>query len=197
MDESVATLLALMPPLGGSPEPIDWHPVDTTTGRYLPGDFRDFMDHFGPGSIDRFLVILVPDQMDPGRPSGRMSEETLNARGNWDEEGGPEGLGDEDRQSLVAWGVDGFANIYCWLTSDDDLSTWPVVVWRENDVQWSVYEVGMAEFLLKVLNAQLSDDCLDGLPIWGKTTARFISHKERLRLRGLGINAWTGEVRSS
>ncbi|MDI2130542.1 hypothetical protein [Yinghuangia seranimata] len=194
MNSFVAELLALMPPLGGSPERVEWEPVDVTTGKRLPDDYLDFLAHYGPGSIERFLGVAVPDAMpDPGRVSGWTSEETANARGAWEDNGGPAEVDDATEESVVAWGADGFADIYCWITSGEDPNAWPVLVWRDTYLDWCLYPMGMAEFLLKTLRAELPDDRLNELRIWGKSNPRYISYKESSRLRVLGVNAWTGE----
>jgi hypothetical protein len=51
----------------------------------------------------------------------------------------------------------------------------------------------MAEFLLKVFWAELDENPLGDVALWGNASPVFISQAEEQRLRASGIDPWTGE----
>ncbi|WP_329111977.1 hypothetical protein [Streptomyces sp. NBC_01353] len=58
-------------------------------------------------------------------------------------------------ESIVAWGVTSGADIYCWVTADDDPDRWPVLVCgRHTSPEMQLHHLGMAEFLLKLLSGE-------------------------------------------
>ncbi|MGW8726113.1 hypothetical protein ACWGNF_08810 [Streptomyces sp. NPDC055808] len=63
---------------------------------------------------------------------------------------------DVDPGSIVAWGVTSGADIYCWVTTDDDPDRWPVLICgRHTNPKTRLLPLGMAEFLHKLLSDEL------------------------------------------
>ncbi|WP_183069852.1 hypothetical protein [Streptomyces sp. gCLA4] len=59
---------------------------------------------------------------------------------------------DVDPGSIVAWGVTSGADIYCWVTTDDDPDRWPVLTYVRYTDEMQLHPLGMAEFLRRLLN---------------------------------------------
>ncbi len=149
---------------------------------------------YGNGAIDGCLVIVPPEPKDAeSDPStGGMAVETADAEFVWADE--PK----EDRLAgveplLIAWGASADADILCWDASGDDPDAWPVLVWCRGDAIWRRYDCGMVEFLLRVLRADFDECPLSGGHLWGVATAKFLTHKEEIRLWKAGLEPWTGE----
>lgn len=51
----------------------------------------------------------------------------------------------------MAWGVTSGADIYCWVTTNEDPDRWPVLTYVRYADEMQLHPFGMAEFLLKVL----------------------------------------------
>ncbi|GGL80179.1 hypothetical protein GCM10010129_24780 [Streptomyces fumigatiscleroticus] len=79
------------------------------------------------------------------------------------------------------------------MTSERDPQQWPVAVWARQGGGWSVYDCGMADFLLRLLRADFAACPVSDATLWGAGAARFLSFAEEERLREEGLDPWTGE----
>lgn len=150
--DSVAALGQLVPAPHGGDERIDWSEVEAAWGTRFPSDYVRFMQTYGAGTFSETIVVLLPAPRVDGYPGGSgLEEETENARYTWEMEA-DEADFDVDPASIVAWGVTSGADIYCWVTTDDDPDRWPVLVCgRHTNPLLQLHPFGMAEFLHKLL----------------------------------------------
>lgn len=81
----------------------------------------------------------------------------------------------------------------CWLILGPDPDKWPVAVWERGWSRWTVFDCGMAEFLLKLFRAELDKNPLGDVALWDNASPLFISDAEEQRLRDSGVDPWTGE----
>ncbi|MEU8574856.1 SMI1/KNR4 family protein [Streptomyces asoensis] len=185
-------LRQLMPSHPGAGDAVDWIAVERSWGTGFPRDYREFIALYGAGAVDDYLCLLLPE---PRAPEGvepafqGMETETLNALDLWQHKA-PAGSG---RSGLIAWGVDSSADILCWRVIEGDPDAWPVVVWNQDDGAWLEYRCGFAEFLCRVFRAQFDACPLGSTGLWGNASPRFLHHDEESRLRGRGLDPWTGE----
>lgn len=50
-----------MPPPGGhEPEHFDWSRIEDDLGLRLPGDYKRFLEKYGLGKIDNFMIVFHP-----------------------------------------------------------------------------------------------------------------------------------------
>ncbi|UWM48613.1 SMI1/KNR4 family protein [Streptomyces carpaticus] len=175
-------------------DPIDWDVVEGNWGWEFPSDYKEFMDAYGEGSISEFLMILGPCAQ-LADDENRMREESLNAQATWSstvESERPPGV---DADSLVAWGVDGNADILCWSRRGDGPHEWPVVVYRrQKGPAWRVYDIGMADFLVALFDGAFSENPMSGAELWEERNHRFLSSKKEKMAFAAGIDPWTGEA---
>lgn len=183
-----------MPPPAAPDSTVNWGELSRSWGKDFPPDYRRFMDLYGPGTIQRFLVLGAPEPK--GAPSdprtGGTAHETANAILTWTrvrKEPALRGVTPE----LIAWGVDTSADILCWDATDEDPSRWPVLVYNRDDMIWRRYDCGMVEFLLRVLRAEFDECPLGDLSIWGHASVTFLTRKEQERRLKAGFDPWTGE----
>ncbi|GGR46444.1 hypothetical protein GCM10010251_74450 [Streptomyces aurantiogriseus] len=131
---------------------IDWSRVEQIWDIRFPSDYVRFMEAYGPGLVSEAVVVLdpVPRPERPRDGSGLL-EETENARLTWEMEGEDADF-DADPATILAWGVTSGADLYCWLTTDDDPDRWPVLIWgRHTSPAFQLHPFGMAEFLHRLL----------------------------------------------
>ncbi|MFI9781805.1 SMI1/KNR4 family protein [Streptomyces sp. NPDC051956] len=151
---SVAALAQIVPPMHDRYEQIDWSEVEVAGHTRFPSDYVQFMQMFGAGTISDTIVVLRPTS-GGGGPSSRepsMEVETENARCTWEMDG-DEADFDMDPASIVAWGATSGADMYCWVTTDDDPDRWPVLVCgRHTSPLFQMHPFGMVEFLHKLLS---------------------------------------------
>ncbi|WP_328912053.1 MULTISPECIES: SMI1/KNR4 family protein [unclassified Streptomyces] len=187
-------LRGLMPVTAESDTSVDWGRAEESWGKTFPPDYRKFIETYGAGVIENYLVIFKPE-FKGGQPEsdyGGMIPSTLDAEGAWvDYEKSPELQG--AAPELIAWGGDSSADLLCWDASGSDPEAWPVLVWNRDDLLWSRYDCGMVEFLVRMLREEFSECPLGGLSLWGKQPALFLNEREKERLLAQGLDPWTGE----
>ncbi|MFI0729940.1 SMI1/KNR4 family protein [Streptomyces sp. NPDC021225] len=190
-NDSVAALAPLIPVADGVDEGIDWSEVEGIWGRRFPSDYVRFMEVYGAGLVSEEIVILLPvPRAGTYTDASGLGDETENARLAW-EMCGDEADFDVDPGSIVAWGVTTGADIYCWLTTDEDPDRWPVLVCgRHTSPSFQVHSFGMAEFLRRLLgDAEFQEETISvALP----EERAFANWRERERRREAGVNPATG-----
>ncbi|MFE1415281.1 SMI1/KNR4 family protein [Streptomyces sp. NPDC058746] len=152
--EAVAALAELMPVAHGVDERVDWGEVEAAWETRFPSDYVRFMEVYGSGVISGVISILLPSLHVEGYPytdGPGLEDETGIARELWESCRGESDF-DVDLESIVAWGVTSGADIYCWVTTDEDPDRWPVLTYVRYTDEMQLHSLGMAEFLLKVLN---------------------------------------------
>ncbi|MGE7388186.1 SMI1/KNR4 family protein [Streptomyces sp. NPDC004126] len=138
--DAVEALAELMPVTDGVDEHVDWGDVEAVWGTRFPSDYVRFMEVYGAGDISETISILLPAphvegwpyQADPG-----LQDETDF---------------DVDPESIVAWGVPSGADIYSWVTADDDPDRWPVLIFSRGNDAMRLVPLGMAAFLHRLLS---------------------------------------------
>lgn len=89
---------------------------------------------------------------------------------------------DVDPGSIVAWGVSTGADIYCWLTTDDDPDRWPVLVCgRHTSPAFQVHPFGMAEFLQRLLGDATFQE--ETISVTLPEEVSFVNRREQQRRR--------------
>jgi hypothetical protein len=192
-DPNIAALVRVMPPRGSVGASVDWSTVERSWGRRLPADYVAFIETYGGGGIEDYLEVHAPEPLDDRHTFQGMVAETQTARLTWKEYPQADSTSSEEEAPLVAWGTDASADLLCWLTVEPDPDKWPVAIWKRGRNRWTVLDCGMAEFLLKVFRAELDENPLSDVALWGNASPVFISQAEEQRLRASGIDPWTGE----
>ncbi|MEU3776347.1 SMI1/KNR4 family protein [Streptomyces sp. NPDC032472] len=153
--DAVAALAELMPVTHGVDERVDWAEVEAAWGTRFPADYVRFMELYGSGVISDGIDILLPALRADGYPytaGPGLHDETENARYTW-EMCRDDADFDVDPGSILAWGVTSGADIYCWVTTDDDPDQWPVLICgRHTSPEMQLHSLGMAGFLHRLLS---------------------------------------------
>ncbi|TGZ12410.1 hypothetical protein DV517_75050 [Streptomyces sp. S816] len=168
----VDALLRLMPPPQDGGTAIDWEVMARSWGRPFPPDYRRFIEEYGAGTIEDFLVIDAPQLNVPLEEAGLdgMVQETMSAEGVWDmAEKSPEL--EETSPRLISWGVDAAADLMCWDASGEDPATWPVLVFNRSDNLFRRYDCGMAEFLTRMMRGSFPECPLEDDTVWERGEA--------------------------
>lgn len=188
------TLLRIMPPPSAADSTADWDLMAQSWGKRFPTDYRWFMGVYGPGAIEQYLAIVPPETKQRSVSDSRgMMRESIAAKWAWsDTEKPPEYVGRSDPE-LIAWGVDGSADILCWDASGADPDAWPVLVYHRDDDVWRRYDCGFVAFLVRLLQGDLGHNPLGSTGLWGEGSARFMTPAEEQQLLAQGVNPWTGE----
>ena len=193
---AVEALVRIMPPEHGADEGVDWDAVEAQFGTPLPADYRAFMAVYGGGSIGGQLSILPPLQPDDGWDDMAIAGETASLRYYWEQDGGVPGAG-LGADAVLAWGVGSSSpDLLGWLRTGPNPDEWPVVVWRRHvsygEPAFVRFDSGMAEFLRRLLVAELDECPLSDVSLWGRPE-RFVHWREQQRRFRAGLDPITGE----
>ena len=159
MTRPLARLRVLLPapdPAATERAAVDWAAVTSSLGVRLPRDYRDFIDVYGPGTIDDQLDIAAP--LGPGDDVDAPSVLELTPKPsstNWLKATGSEYPLWPEPGALLAWGRyraedDTYGFLY-WLTVGDDPDAWPVVTWRREAARFVQHPPGMVAHLVRLL----------------------------------------------
>jgi hypothetical protein len=133
---------------------VDWESTEARLGLVLPADYRCLVAEWGAGSFDDYLAVN-----EPGHPN-RYVELLHEAEGwRWAME---EIAKDEPLRfpphigvgGLLAWGASGAGDPCFWHVRSEDPASWVVFVQEARGPDWHLYEGGLAEFLVAVLEGR-------------------------------------------
>ncbi|WP_309484479.1 SMI1/KNR4 family protein [Streptomyces himalayensis] len=189
-----AALAQVVPTTQGVDEQIDWSELEEIWGTRFPADYVAFMETYGAGQLSGEIAILLPVPRPDAYSDGTgLRNETLNARGTWKMLGGRAGTAlDVDPDSILAWGVTSGADIYGWLTTDDDPDRWPVLVYgRHTHPTFQIHPFGMAEFLRRLLTDKEFQE--ETISVVLPEEHRFINWRQQKRWLDADLDPSTGE----
>ena len=121
-------------------------------GDGLSSDYRDFVATYGGGSVNASFHIGLPVKIS-NRPSGPLDFEELT-------ELGLELISGEDDEpppadARISWACDAGANHLFWNTTDLNPDNWTVVR-LTRDGEWTDFECGMVEFMIRFLTGSIT-----------------------------------------
>jgi hypothetical protein len=147
----------------GSPsaEESDWDTANSKLGVVVPDDFRDLVD-LGCGGVWYGHIALSR----PGDPIA--DRDLLCARDQfedlkyfWERGELPPVVPMPESVILIAWAsAGGGEGLYWWVDLDDPGAEYPVIVGTEDGHIWERYEMGAAEFLLRLGDRSVVSDIL-------------------------------------
>ncbi|MFD5919599.1 SMI1/KNR4 family protein [Kitasatospora sp. NPDC058201] len=174
----IAALTQLMAPTFGVDEAMDWPSVEERLGIALPSDYKAFMSVYGGGGIDGVLDVFLPlhqdgIQWEPDAIEDRVS----SGQGTW-ESTPAQRRPDVDPAHILPWGTTVGPDLLCWITTDPDPDRWPVLVCGRS-ADWTLFDCGMARFLLRIFTADLAACPLSDASLWGDPSPGFVHWREQ------------------
>ncbi|WP_181188176.1 SMI1/KNR4 family protein [Actinopolyspora mortivallis] len=177
MSSCVGRLKRLLPPPEEAAGAVDWNVVEESLGVRLPSDYKEFMDTYGGGTIEDFLIIYrFADNIEGTLEIWR--NEMWRVRYFWDEV--PEWVILEEKwENILPW-ANTVDDDVCYLLMEprEDPEQWCVVS-RDEDMDWSVFEGSMVEFLEEVVAGRRRESWMPynfpGEEPWFKTTAQYLA----------------------
>ncbi|MFJ9690753.1 hypothetical protein [Kitasatospora sp. NPDC101183] len=182
MHPVVEELARVLPVIGSAGDNVDWGEVSVDWGVGFPGDFRDFTTLFGAGTIDNYIVIGTPVYSASKRGPARLRDLA------------PTGTGDEISDALpytgrlIWWGGSTDAADFYWDVIGAEAEAWPVVV-RSAEGEFTRFECGMAEFLLRMLGPRKQRP-LESPRLYGVPNSRFLHWREDLSTPVTAESPW-------
>lgn len=137
-----------------------WAIFESKGSLRLPNDFKNFISIYGCGAIDDFVWVLNPFSINPNL-NFEKSKFFINAyavmrqdffsdypRPNYPEEG-----------SFLPWAVTDNGETFVWLV-DGEPESWKVAIHSSDQGEEEVYNFGCVEFILKLINREISSKIL-------------------------------------
>ncbi|MFD7098498.1 SMI1/KNR4 family protein, partial [Streptomyces xanthophaeus] len=172
----LGTLLGLLIRKEGSPgQPVDWDAAEALIGHGFPSDYRQFVERLGGGSLEGCLDVRLPlaetDADDGGNRICRIPQEVRAdpLTNRWSD---PAAAATHRIEDMLIWGESSGADTLCWITTGTDPNKWPVAVYNRGNLAWSVYDCGLTEFILRILQAEFDHCPLSDESLVGMETAR-------------------------
>ncbi|WP_340558535.1 SMI1/KNR4 family protein [Streptomyces sp. GSL17-111] len=132
---------------------LSWEPVEQELGTALPADYKEFCACFGAGEFSNYLTVYSVGGTGESQLLSRTSAiwrtlEQLPVTANVYQ---PYGFYRPGASGLLSWGTSVTAAEFFWLVSPGVTpERWPVVA-REEDGEWSTFDVSCAEFVYRLL----------------------------------------------
>lgn len=148
-------LRRIAPPPAEPPAAVDWNAARSALGVGLPPDYTALVDEWGAGTFDDFIAVFAPGHENPHVELVHEAEGWLSALEAQVEDG--EDLPFPPRLApggLLAWGVSGNGDPCFLHMRSEDPARWTVAVQEARGPDWHVFEGGVVDFLVAVLEGR-------------------------------------------
>lgn len=139
------------------PDPANWQEVEKALGTQLPEDYKQFLEVFGTGRIDRFLWVYSPVSKNPFLNLFNERDECAATAFALKRDFGLELLpfpAYPELGGLLPWaGTDNGDRLY-WLTGGKP-DAWPIVVAPAREPEYQRFSMSMTSFLARTLRKRL------------------------------------------
>ncbi len=126
-----------------------------TLGVELPSDYLAFVNPYGAGNVDDFLLVLMPgsenryvDLCRQAAAQGAVLKQLVA------QDLPRTCLPFPSPGGLLPWAITDNGDVCFWRTGDPDPDRWSVVVCDGKMLEWEAFDGGMAQFLHAVLSRQ-------------------------------------------
>jgi hypothetical protein len=153
---SIEKLKELLPYSGNPTRLFDWEKIESLIGMRLPEDYKEFVEFFGGGQIDEFLMILSPFETDEyknlitrislNKENRKILEEQFDQLIPY-----PEFPAEE---SLLQFGITDNGDELFWKVSKN-VDDWIVVVNESRSPEYEEFDLPFGEFLSKLLSREI------------------------------------------
>ena len=161
---------------------VPWTEIESDLSIRFPIDYRNMIEHFGPGTFADVLDVYTPgveNSLLEIRAFTRSNAEAIRSRLPKIAASYPYPIYPDEGYILpAATFVDG-ERVY-WLTGSADSDRWPLLL-RLRGRGWHRFEMSLTEFILKLFGNALSIESLD---YWFDEFPRFIP--DRSEYQGVG-----------
>lgn len=133
-----------------------WDEIELVLGIKLPADYKRFINKYGVGSINDFLWVLNPFTENPNLDLIKKGEEIREAY-NTSKNEFPDDFKHDvfpNKGGLLPCAITDNGDEIYWLTSDTS-DEWNIVVYESRLSDYYEYNMGLAEFLYKVLEKEI------------------------------------------
>ncbi|PJE97224.1 hypothetical protein CUT44_13725 [Streptomyces carminius] len=195
MRNNVERLSDLLTVFGGDAgDNVDWEAIKSCYGTDFPEDYKEFVRLFGNGTIEGMIGIRIPvATSDPMIRRVAPLPAAALASSNLDRWAEPSLASLYRLDQILVWGETDSADTLGWIAKDQNPEKWPLAVYERGDGVWKIYDCGMVEFLVKLLQEEFTECPISDTSLMGITNPRFLHDREEERLAEQGVYPWREE----
>lgn len=176
---SVNEFVAELATRAGSPQSVryDWDAVNSHLGVVIPEDFRELLDKGCGGVWYGHIAVSRPGDPIADRDLLEARDQFEDLKYFWDRGEPPPVVPMPQNVVLIAWASGGAGEgLYWWVDLDDLASEYPVMVGTEDGHAWERYDMGAAEFLLRLGDRSIASDILvpEALDLEGQVFTAYV-----------------------
>lgn len=176
---SVNEFVAELATRAGSPQSVryDWDAVNSHLGVVIPEDFRKLLDKGCGGVWYGHIAVSRPGDPIADRDLLEARDQFEDLKYFWDRGEPPPVVPMPQNVVLIAWASGGAGEgLYWWVDLDDLASEYPVMVGTEDGHAWERYDMGAAEFLLRLGDRSIASDILvpEALDLEGQVFTAYV-----------------------
>lgn len=137
----------------------EWDEIELTLRIKLPTDYKEFINRYGVGSINDFLWVLNPFTQNSNLNLIKKGKEIIEAYDISKKEFPEDFIYDTypSKGGLFPCAITDNGDEIYWVTSNI-VEEWSIVVYESRASDYHEYNMGLAEFLYKILTKEL--ECL-------------------------------------
>ena len=143
----------------------EWNKVQQDHGVVFPGDYIEFIDNYGTGSIDDFLWIYSPWCQNENLnffTSGKMAGTAYRVSHEESPEDFPFAVYPEEGGLLPLGGTDNGDDLY-WLTVGANPEKWKLIIYMDRSEDYLEYDLTMTDFLAGLFSGEVKCEVM---PEW-------------------------------
>ena len=136
-----------------------WNDFENEERIAFPQDYKEIINYYGTGGIGNFLWLLTPFETDENVNYNYKMKLMLNSYTE-SKLKFPEDFKHNvfpEKKGLLPWGYTDNGDELYWET-DDKFEDWKIVIYESRSANFFYYEMGLSEFLYKLICKEINCD---------------------------------------
>ncbi|MEV0775968.1 hypothetical protein [Streptomyces sp. NPDC050428] len=131
-----------------------WDAIERELQAELPIDYKELGEALGGGVFSGFVYLLCVDDGEVFDLIAQWRGYLNDAREHGADDDpifAPYSVYEPGKQGIIPWGSTESGDEFYWLADDSAPEGWPIVARRADSMEWDRYEIGVPEFIMRVL----------------------------------------------
>lgn len=133
----------------------DWGSVEAELNTALPSDYKSLLQSYGPGTLGGFISLYIPHDNNQAIDLFSRTHAAQDALRCLTRDLEELTFGIRSVDELMPWGVTDNGD-WCYWILHGDPDRWVVALNAARDPEWDKFEMGITEFLFKILPGSIT-----------------------------------------